>query len=416
MKRKSILLLCALTAVGAFAQKNLVEEVDHEIGGYNSDFKAACEKIKPALTNEETKGDVKTWFVAGKANFGLYDNLLGQMQLGKADVDKSLMGTSLVQGYEYYMTALPLDSVKQVEKDGSYKMDKNGKIKVKTKYSKDIVNALIGHHNDYQQVGSILYEDKKYAEAAKCWGIYATLPYSGIADRDKFYAPDSVIAQIEFYQGVALWQSEDLKGAVEAFASARKHGNTAKEVYDYAMSCYANMNDNAGIIAVAKEALPIHGDKDSQYINILINDNINNEKYDEAQAMIEEALAKNPNSAELHNVMGVMYEQKKDEKKALEYYRKAVELDPNYAQGQFNVGRMIMKEAVEVQKELESLKGQEYTSAIETRLKPLYKEALPYMEKAWELDSTNSNARNLLRNIYYQLGDEDKLNALEQGY
>lgn len=416
MKRKSILLLCALTTVGAFAQKNLVEEVDHEIGGYNSDFKTACEKIKPALTNEETKGDVKTWFVAGKANFGLYDNLLGQMQLGKTDVDKSLMGTSLIQGYEYYMTALPLDSVKQVEKDGSYKMDKNGKIKVKTKYSKDIVNTLVGHHNDYQQVGSILYEDKKYAEAAKCWSIYAALPYSGIADRDKFYAPDSVIAQIEFYQGVALWQSEDLKGAVEAFASARKHGNTAKEVYDYAMSCYANMNDNAGIIAVAKEALPVHGDKDSQYINILINDNINNEKYDEAQAMIEEALAKNPNSAELHNVMGVMYEQKKDEKKALEYYRKAVDLDPNYAQGQFNVGRMIMKEAVEVQKELESLKGQEYMNAIETRLKPLYKEALPYMEKAWELDSTNSNARNLLRNIYYQLGDEDKLNALEQGY
>ena len=67
MKKTSILLLCALTSFGAFAQKSLVEEVEHSIGGFNSDFKAACEKIVPALSNEETKGQAKTWYVAGKA-------------------------------------------------------------------------------------------------------------------------------------------------------------------------------------------------------------------------------------------------------------------------------------------------------------------------------------------------------------
>ena len=32
MKKKSILLLCALTTFGAFAQKSLVDDVEHQIG------------------------------------------------------------------------------------------------------------------------------------------------------------------------------------------------------------------------------------------------------------------------------------------------------------------------------------------------------------------------------------------------
>lgn len=58
MKRKSILMLCALTTFGAFAQKNLVDDVEDAIGGFNvkaDAYKAAAQNIIPALTNEETK-------------------------------------------------------------------------------------------------------------------------------------------------------------------------------------------------------------------------------------------------------------------------------------------------------------------------------------------------------------------------
>ncbi len=405
-------MLCALTSFGAFAQESVVKDVDHLIGGMTPDFKTACEKIAPALTNAESKDDAKTWFVAGKANAGFYDQQYTQMQL-KQQVDTAAMANALIKAYDYFTTALPLDSVKQLNKDGSPKLNKDGSVKVKTKYSKEIVDILITRHNDFSMAGNLLYNMRKYPEAAKCWGIYAKLPYSGIAPREKFLAPDTTVAEIEFYQGIALWQGEDLKGAVEAFASARKHGYTKKEAYDYAMSCYAGLNDNAGIVAVAKEALPLYGDTDVQYLNILINDNINNGKYDEAKTMLDAAIAKNPNSAELQNLLGLIYEQQKDEAKALELFKKAVELNPEYAQGQFNYGRCLMKKAVEVQQELESLKGAAYQTARNEKLVPLFKEILPYMEKAYELDSTNSNAKNILRNLYYQLGDEAKLNALE---
>lgn len=412
MKKQLILAMFALTAVGAFAQKNVVEEVEHAIGGYNSDFKAASDKIEAALTNPETKDQAKTWFIAGKANFGLYDNLMAKKQLAQ-QVDTIQMAYAALKGYNYFMKALPLDTIVQLDKNGQPKVDKKGNKKVKTKYSKDIVNSLIGHHNDFRFAGSFLYDAKKYADAAKCWGVYASLPFSGIAPRDKFAAPDSMIAEMEFYQGVALWQSEDLKGAVNAFANARKHGYTKKEAYDYAMSCYAGLKDDAGVIAIAQEALPLFGDKDNQYIRLIINDDINKGKYEEAKKLLDDAIAQNPNSAELYNSRGVMYEQMKDDANAEASYRKAVAIDPENPQAQFNTGRTIMKKAVAVQKKMETLKGKAYADAKEKELIPLYNEALPYMEKAYQLDPTNSSTKNILSNIYYQLGDEAKLNALD---
>lgn len=65
-------------------------------------------------------------------------------------------------------------------------------------------------------------------------------------------------------------------------------------------SCYAGLNDNDGIIAIAKEAYPLYGKEDNQYISILINDLINKSKYEEANQMLDEAIAANPQNAEFY--------------------------------------------------------------------------------------------------------------------
>lgn len=417
MKRKSVLLLCALTTVGAFAQKSVVDDVDHKIGGFGANvetFKSAAKDIAPALDNAETKDDAKTWFVAGKANIGVYDQYLVYLQMGKeSEIDKPLMGKSLVKAYDCFVTALPLDSVKETNKDGTYKLDKKtGRPKVKTKYSKDIIDILVGHHNDFSIAGSFLYDAKQYKDAAAAWGVYVNMPYSGIAAREKFVAADSVIAQMAFYQGVALWQGEDLKGAVDAFANARRMGYVKKDAFDYAMNCCAQLQDNAGIVALAREALPLFGKEDTQYINIVINDCINNGKFDEANQLVSEALAAEPNSAQLYNVKGVMLENQGNEDEALECFKKSAILDANYVQGQFNAGRLLMKKAMKLQDENDKLTGAAFSRFKAENVIPLYKEALPFMKAAYDLDSTDMQTKRLLGNIYYMLNMDAELEAL----
>lgn len=416
MKRKSILTLCAIVSLGAFAQQATVKDVEKAIGGLNPDVNTlvdAANKIKSALTNAETKDDAKTWYVAGKANFAIYDKQQTAMMM-KQPIDTALMGGSVVEGYKYFMAALPLDSVKQLEKDGSYKLEKDGSIKVKTKYSKEIVNTLVTRHEDFNRAGGLLYDSKRYKEAAEAWGIYSSLPYSGLAERSKFVVADTILGMTAYYQGIALWQSGNVNDAVGAFASARKLGYKHKEAYDYALSCAAQAKDNVAIVAIAEEAYKEFGGKDIQYLNVLINDKLSKEEFDDAETLINDALNVDANNAELLNLKGLIVENKGNEDAALDEFKKAIEIDNTLAQGYFNAGRIVMKKVVAQQKAMETMNRSDYAKAKEEVLIPLLKEALPYMERAYQLDDTNANAKRILSNIYYQLGDEEALQALDK--
>ncbi|MDY5900278.1 MAG: tetratricopeptide repeat protein [Candidatus Limisoma sp.] len=416
MKRKSILTLCAIVSLGAFAQQATVKDVEKAIGGLNPDVNTlvdAANKIKSALTNAETKDDAKTWYVAGKANFAIYDKQQTAMMM-KQPIDTALMGGSVVEGYKYFMAALPLDSVKQLEKDGSYKLEKDGSIKVKTKYSKEIVNTLVTRHEDFNRAGGLLYDSKRYKEAAEAWGIYSSLPYSGLAERSKFVVADTILGMTAYYQGIALWQAGDVNNAVGAFANARKLGYKHKEAYDYALSCAAQAKDNVAIVAIAEEAYKEFGGKDIQYLNVLINDKLSKEEFDDAETLINDALKVDANNAELLNLKGLIVENKGNEDAALDEFKKAIEIDNTLAQGYFNAGRIVMKKVVAQQKAMETMNRSDYAKAKEEVLIPLLKEALPYMERAYQLDDTNANAKRILSNIYYQLGDEEALQALDK--
>lgn len=416
MKRKSILTLCAIVSLGAFAQQATVKDVEKAIGGLNPDVNTlvdAANKIKSALTNAETKDDAKTWYVAGKANFAIYDKQQTAMMM-KQPIDTALMGGSVVEGYKYFMAALPLDSVKQLEKDGSYKLEKDGSVKVKTKYSKEIVNTLVTRHEDFNRAGGLLYDSKRYKEAAEAWGIYSSLPYSGLAERSKFVVADTILGMTAYYQGIALWQAGNVNDAVGAFANARKLGYKHKEAYDYALSCAAQAKDNVAIVAIAEEAYKEFGGKDIQYLNVLINDKLSKEEFDDAETLINDALKVDANNAELLNLKGLIVENKGNEDAALDEFKKAIEIDNTLAQGYFNAGRIVMKKVVAQQKAMETMNRSDYAKAKEEVLIPLLKEALPYMERAYQLDDTNANAKRILSNIYYQLGDEEALQALDK--
>lgn len=414
MKKLGLFLVGTILLSGnAFAQKSVVDAVNKEIGGYTPDFVAARQKLKPALTNAETKDDARTWYTAGKLEYGLYDNLLGKLQL-RQEVKKLDMANAIMDGYKYFQTALPLDSVLEVNKDGSPKLDKKGNKKYKTKYSKDIINLITGHHNDFNIAGSYFYDAKDYKGAYEAWGAYCDI--AGNATLTTKAIPDTIIGETRFYQGVAAWQAELYKEAINSFAAARKNGYVKKEAFDYAMACAANAQDNDAIIEIAKEAYPIYGKQDPQYISIMINDFINNNKFEEATKLLDEAIAANPTNAEFYDVKGSLYENQKDTENAFTFYKKSIEVNPEYAKGQFDVGRYYYNKALNLRKEANDLKGAEYQKALE-KVKPLYEEALPHLEKAYKLAENDAefknDVRHALQNIYYFMGDEAKLNALE---
>ena len=167
MKKLLLLVAAVVMATGASAQLSLLKDVSKLAGSSKvEELQQALSMVQPALTNPETASNAQAWFLAGKAAFGIYDQLNTKKMLNQA-VDADLMSTSLMQGFEYLQKALPLDSVAETNKDGSLKLDKNGNKKIKTKYAQEIVGLLTGHFGDVAQLGNdgLMSENWKQAAA-----------------------------------------------------------------------------------------------------------------------------------------------------------------------------------------------------------------------------------------------------------
>ena len=413
MKKISILTLCLATAVCGFAQTDVVKDAERAVKGTSPDHAKIRAAIKPALTDAESKGQAITWYVAGKNEFDNYDELFGKRALGQ-NVDGADMGRSLVDGYNYYMTALPLDTVV------------NEKGKVKTKYSKDIVKTIAGHFSDFDNAARFLWEAKDYKGAYDAWEIYLTLPENKSLGKDAPDAPhDTIRAELMYNQGLAAWQADELLTALNALYRAKDNGYAKKHLYDYAISMAAQLQRNDTVYALAAEALPLYGKEDPKFIGLVINGYIEKKQYTEAQTMLEQAIANDPQNAQLYDVLGILYESQKTDdmpkeqaadfdQKAMDSYKKAIEVDPSFARAQYDYGRKIADKAFTINDESSNLSQSEYIQVRDNQIFPLFKEAAGYFEKAYELNPDEMNdALRYLRNLYYNLGDDANLKRVE---
>ncbi len=65
------------------------------------------------MENPETQNDARTYYIAGKIEFDAFDNATKAKMINPDDASAkgTVMADELIQGYKYFMKALPLDSV-----------------------------------------------------------------------------------------------------------------------------------------------------------------------------------------------------------------------------------------------------------------------------------------------------------------
>lgn len=385
------------------AQHRLVEEVKQDLKSQSmtiDKYTSAITKLKPALTNEETKEDAEAWFLAGKASFDKYDKYMSLKAIGST-VDESAMGSTLIEGYDYMQNALKFDTIAERDKNGEIKINKKtGKPKVKTKYSKDIVKIISQHYNDYKYVGRIFYVNSQdFSKSYQAWDIYTSMPKDGRFQNIKNVAPDSVIGEYRFYQGISAKLDGNYKNALETFNKALKLGYNKKDVFDYAINCAEHEKNDSVLIAIVEDAFNLYGKTEPRYLGILFNYSLNNKDYDKAAQLVDKALIDYPDKAEYYDLKGVILEHQTGKiDGSYEYFKKAVELDPNFMKANFDMGRYYYNMAL---KEEDSEKARE-----------LYTHAMPFFEKVYKKEPQNKMAIDALKVIYYNLNDATKLESL----
>ena len=398
-----ILLIASLVFTQIHAQRRLIIEVKQDLNALSlsaDSYQNALNKLKPALTNDETKDDAYTWYLAGKISFSKFDKYRNMKVIGKS-VDDKAMCSILLEGYDYMQTALKLDTIIEKDKNGNVKINKStGQPKFKTKYSKEIHKIVLSHYNDYKNMGRSLYtSSQNLGQAYKAWDIYTSMPDNPSYPRLRETTSDSIIGEYRFYQGIVAKMDENYNNALSSFYKAIAKGYTKKDVFDYAISCAEHEKNDTVLVDIVRQAYTLYGKKDSQYIGILINYAIKHKKYDIATKIIDQAISDNPENAEYYDLKGVLLENQNGSIDAsYEYFKKAVELDSDFIKANFDLGRYYYNMAL---RESET-----------QQMKELLDKARPYLEKVYNAEPNNKAAKDALRNIYYNFNEADKMEAL----
>ena len=149
--------------------------------------------------------------------------------------------------------------------------------------------------------------------------------------------------------------------------------------------------------------------KEAEVLKTIAALSSNNNNGEQAKIDFKEALALNTEDIQLEIDQANLYYKLND----IETYKKliteVIAKDPNNAQLQYNVGFLALADDGKLVDEINAnLKNPKKYDELMAKRKAMFNTALPYFEKAHQLDATNENTKNVLRLTYETLGLKDK--------
>lgn len=139
-------------------------------------------------------------------------------------------------------------------------------------------------------------------------------------------------------------------------------------------------------------------------------------KMDKFGELMEEAIKRDPNNSTLYYNLGVVNYNQGNFEEAKKNYKKAIEIKPDYFDAYMNMAVAILEKEKEIVEEMnKNLSDFDKYDELAAKQKQVYKDALPYLEKADEGARSLDTVRTLL-NIYETLEMEDKAKPFRELY
>lgn len=412
MKRIALIALCLFVVTGsAWAQKKNVTGAAIELNKSKPDFEKAREYLEAAATNPSTIDYPKTWYLMGKMYI--------QMHF-----------TPDYKGQGLYKKAA----------DASFKL-----IELDPKYEKnDVDNIFINAANMYYNESVKQYNNKDYAGAIASAERFIEI--RNIDNGKRFSGLksfDTTAAAAKQILGLAAFYNDDkakAKTALEELINDPIYSQ--KAAYSMLYNIYMENDEKDKAIAVIDKGRAKHPNDKKLRINE-INFYIITDQQDIFVKKLEDAVAVDPNNAELQFFLAKSYAElanpEKGDKpanheelmsKAEAAYKKAVELDPENITYNFDFGAFYFNQAGplnDIMKDLGTTpdENKKYDE-LNNEVKALYSKAMPYLQKTYDIlgaksDSLNAEDKSTfinsiiaIREIHARRGDTDKSKALKE--
>lgn len=393
--------IALLSTVSVFSQKNELKAAEKALK--NSDFNAAMAAITTAegLTSQmDDKLLPKFYFLkgqtlAGKKEFKAAYDVFTQLKEYEEKIGK--------KKYSDDVQPLLQNMIQEVSKRA-----------IKLYNDKDFKNATRDFYLTYVLSPidtSFLFNAAITANAAKDFDTsleyykkLREINYTGIATQ--YLATNAATGEVE---NLGSKSYRDLMVRSKAYTDPKEEVSESKvaDIITNMALVYQQQGKIEEAIAAFQEARKSKP-KDIDLILGEADLYIKLDKMDKFGELMILAVEQNPTNPVLYYNLGVVNYNSKKYEDARKYYEKAIELKPDYADAYNNIAAVILEKERPIIEEMnKNLSDFDKYDELLEKQKAVKREALPYLEKADQIQRTE-NSTKILMNIYESLGNMEK--------
>ncbi|HMU77284.1 MAG TPA: tetratricopeptide repeat protein [Bacteroidia bacterium] len=346
-------------ALGSYAQRAQVQSAYSYLKYEQLD--KAKESIDIAVTNENTMNYDKAWYYRGLIYQALYKN----------EKFGNLSSDPLNEALRSYNKALELNP--------------------KFEYADDITEKKKILAQQFADMGYVNYNLKNFAGALSAYeGVVAIMPNDTSSYFNAALCAEragNVAKAKQFYTKLDEMQYKD-----------------AKMYHSYAQ-LYLTEGDTTKALEILSRGLSRFPEEKSILIT-QTNIYISSGKTAEALNAINMAIEKDSTNANLYFAKGTLVEKtEKSKDAAIAAYKKAIELKADYFDAYYNLGALYFNDGAHLANEANSIKDNNQYAKAKVVFEAKFKEAKPYLEKAWELNPKDQSTMISLKQLYATIND-----------
>ncbi len=421
MKKQLIILSAFFISMTVFAQNDELKTAEKAVKA--NDFATAISAVNQAeglIANEDQKTKAKFYYLKGLV---LYQN-------GNPAGDVEKIGEAFnqlinfeketnKQKYSAEIGALLNKMIVTIAENASNNYSKA----IETKEDADYLKAA----KEFQQVyvlsprdtsyldnsALVYYFAKDYDSSIKLYEELLALNYTGITT--VFVATDKETKEDIVYGDKKSMDLQVKLGLAENPREEKKESRREMIFKNLAQN-YSDKGNNEKALEVISKG---RAEFPTSYSLLIDEANIYYKAGDNAKfkERLEEAISLNPTEPTLYYNVGVMNMDQKNINEAIKNFEKAIELKPDYADAYNNIGAAIIEKAAPIIDQMnKSLSDFKKYDKLQAQQFEIYKQALPYYEKANELNPKSINIIQTLMGLYENLEMTDKLEKIRVIY
>ncbi len=407
------ILTLTIAAVMTMAQEDpgkALSKAGRALGSYNLDkanneakLKEAIDLIKFSIDSPETNKSSKAWQTRGE----IYNAL----------ADKDLTMVALDDAYEPANPDAPLIAAESFEKALSLAQKKFE--------TKDALKGLAEAGAKLNAFGNNQINRNDFA------GAYKSLNKAMQANKlvkengENPIIPDEGVENHKFVVAYCARHIGNNEHAKALFSELIKEKTTEPTVYS-SLFYILFEEDSPEAIKILEEGRKTFPDN-TEILFAEINYYISEARYDVLEIKLKEAIEREPNNPSVYSALGNVYMNlftsayEKDTKsttaqgyfdKSMEYFQKAVDIDPNQFDAIYSMGSLYFNKAVAIIKMANELgmsaEDQKKYTALEKESSALLTTSLPFFQKAEALNANDVNTLIALSEIFARMNDIDK--------